>query len=88
MLRRTKGTILNGKPLLDLPDRIVNVVHCSFDPEEQHFYESIQTRVQDSLETLQRSGDMSKNYTSMLVLLLRLRQGTPSCNMPSSTAIN
>lgn len=78
MLRRTKNTVLNGKPLLDLPDRIVNNVHCKFDSEEQHFYENVQTLVQDRLETLQRQGDMAKNYTSMLVLLLRLRQGEMS----------
>ena len=77
MLRRTKTTILNGKPLIDLPERIVNTVECKFDPEEQHFYENVQQLVQDRLETLQRQGDMARNYTSMLVLLLRLRQGTP-----------
>jgi SNF2 family DNA or RNA helicase len=75
MLRRTKGTILNGKPLLELPDRIVNNVSCAFDPEEQHFYDNIQTLVQNRLEKLQREGGMSSNYTSVLVLLLRLRQG-------------
>ena len=37
MLRRTKNTILNGKPLLDLPDRIVNSVQCEFDEEERQF---------------------------------------------------
>ena len=79
MLRRTKTTILNGKPLLDLPERIVNNVHCAFDPEEQHFYENVQTLVQDRLEKLQREGDMTRSYTSMLVLLLRLRQGTSFC---------
>ena len=75
MLRRTKTTVLNGKPLLDLPDRIVNNVDCKFDPEEQHFYENVQTLVQDRLETLRKQGDMARAYTSMLVLLLRLRQG-------------
>lgn len=75
MLRRTKKTILNGKPLLDLPDRIVNTVHCPFDPEEREFYNTVQARVDTSLEGLQKAGEMNKNYTSMLVLLLRLRQG-------------
>ena len=75
MLRRTKGTILNGKPLLELPDRIVHNTHCLFDSEEQYFYDNVQTLVQDRLEKLQQQGDMARNYTSMLVLLLRLRQG-------------
>ncbi|KAJ3534788.1 hypothetical protein NM688_g7079 [Phlebia brevispora] len=81
MLRRTKNTVLNGKPLLDLPDRIVNNVHCEFDPEEREFYNNVQAMVDTSLDKLQSSGEaMSKNYTSMLVLLLRLRQ---ACNHPS-----
>ncbi|GJE98728.1 DEAD/DEAH box helicase [Phanerochaete sordida] len=80
MLRRTKTTLLNGKPLIDLPGRIVNTVECKFDPEELHFYESLENLVQERLKMLQRQGDMGKNYTCMLVLLLRLRQ---ACNHPS-----
>ena len=75
MLRRTKNTILNGKPLLDLPDRIVNSVQCEFDEEERQFYNGVQAMVDKNLETLQQQENMAKNYTSMLVLLLRLRQG-------------
>ena len=75
MLRRTKNDTLNGKRLLELPDRLVENVHCEFDAEERAFYNSVQDRVQTSLENLQRQGDMGKNYTSVLVLLLRLRQG-------------
>ncbi|KAF7799491.1 hypothetical protein EIP86_010726 [Pleurotus ostreatoroseus] len=80
MLRRTKNTILNGKPLLDLPDRIVNSVQCEFDEEERQFYNGVQAMVDKNLETLQQQENMAKNYTSMLVLLLRLRQ---ACNHPS-----
>jgi SNF2 family DNA or RNA helicase len=76
MLRRTKNDTLNGKPLLDLPERLVENVHCEFDAEERAFYDSVQERVQTRLETLQQQGGAAKNYTSMLVLLLRLRQGS------------
>lgn len=75
MLRRTKATILNGKPLLDLPDRNVNNVLCEFDAEERSFYNGVEELVKGRLEKLQMEGGMAKNYTSMLVLLLRLRQG-------------
>lgn len=77
MLRRTKNTILNGKPLLDLPDRIVNQVHCEFDAEERAFYDTVEERVRKSVEKLQQQGEMGNAYTSMLVLLLRMRQGAP-----------
>lgn len=75
MLRRTKTASLNGKPLLELPDRIVNSVECNFDPDEQAFYNGVETRVRERVDKLEAQGNMQKAYTSMLVLLLRLRQG-------------
>ncbi|KAH9937842.1 SNF2 family N-terminal domain-containing protein [Epithele typhae] len=76
MLRRTKTTIINGKPILDLPARNVHVVECEFDTAERAFYNSVEQMVQTSLEKLQQ-GNINKSYTSVLVLLLRLRQ---ACN--------
>ncbi|KAI8972436.1 SNF2 family N-terminal domain-containing protein [Trametes punicea] len=78
MLRRTKTTIVNGQPILELPDRLVKIVDCEFDEEERAFYMSVEQKVQTSLEQLQQ-GDINKAYTSVLVLLLRLRQ---ACNHP------
>ena len=78
MLRRTKTTVINGKPILELPDRLVNVVNCEFDADERAFYHSVEEKVNTSLEQLQQ-GDINKAYTSVLVLLLRLRQGKFLC---------
>ncbi|KAI5118940.1 hypothetical protein M0805_006286 [Coniferiporia weirii] len=80
MLRRKKDTELNGKPLIELPERIVNIVPCLFDADEREFYESIESKVELTLNKFRQNGDAAKNYTSMLVLLLRLRQ---ACNHPS-----
>lgn len=80
MLRRIKTTVINGKPLLDLPDRIVNNVHCEFDEDERAFYNSVEGRIRDSVDKLQARNDNRSVYTSILVLLLRLRQ---ACNHPS-----
>ncbi|KAI0922976.1 hypothetical protein AcV5_009827 [Taiwanofungus camphoratus] len=80
MLRRTKDTLVNGKPILELPERIVKTVDCEFDEEERAFYDTVQVRVHARLEALQKQGGVANNYTSMLVLLLRLRQ---ACNHPS-----
>ncbi|KAJ8475179.1 hypothetical protein ONZ51_g6714 [Trametes cubensis] len=74
MLRRTKTTVINGKPILELPDRLVNVVNCEFDADERAFYHSVEEKVNTSLEQLQQ-GDINKAYTSVLVLLL-------PCNHP------
>ncbi|EIW53650.1 uncharacterized protein TRAVEDRAFT_133687 [Trametes versicolor FP-101664 SS1] len=78
MLRRTKTTVINGKPILQLPDRLVNIVDCVFDDDERAFYLSVEEKVQNRLEALQQ-GDINKAYTSVLVLLLRMRQ---ACNHP------
>ena len=52
MLRRTKTTMINGKPILELPDRIVKIVECEFDRVQRQFYDSVQEKVQTSLEKL------------------------------------
>lgn len=75
MLRRTKTTLVNGKPILQLPDRLVETVDCPFDVSERAFYDRVNELVQNRLESLERQGGAAKNYTSMLILLLRLRQG-------------
>ncbi|EJD05330.1 uncharacterized protein FOMMEDRAFT_138838 [Fomitiporia mediterranea MF3/22] len=80
MLRRRKDSVLNGKQLLELPDRIVKIIPCAFDADEREFYESIASKVELTLNKYQQAGDIARNYTSVLVLLLRLRQ---ACNHPS-----
>ncbi len=96
MLRRIKTTLVNGKPIVDLPARLVNIVDCEFDQVEREFYNSVEQKVQSSLEKLQQ-GDINKAYTSVLVLLLRMRQsestayslprtdcdGRTACNHPA-----
>ena len=74
MLRRQKDQILNGKALIELPKRTVNVVSCDFDPSELNFYDSLETKMQSVIEKLVATSNNS--YFSVLLLLLRLRQGT------------
>ena len=76
MLRRKKDSMLNGKRLLELPDRNVEIVPCTFDADEREFYESLSTKIESTLDKFRQKGDIAKNFTSVLVLLLRLRQGT------------
>ncbi|KAF8153019.1 SNF2 family N-terminal domain-containing protein [Crassisporium funariophilum] len=77
MLRRRKDQVLNGKPLIQLPKRTVNVISCEFDPSEEVFYNSLENRMEDVIEKLMEQG--KSNYMSVLLLLLRLRQ---ACNHP------
>ncbi|KAG6884090.1 hypothetical protein C0993_001491 [Termitomyces sp. T159_Od127] len=77
MLRRQKNQTLNGKALLELPKRIVEVVSCAFDASEQAFYAGLENKMESVIEKLMGNG--KNNYISVLLLLLRLRQ---ACNHP------
>ncbi|KAF8635554.1 hypothetical protein AX15_000207 [Amanita polypyramis BW_CC] len=80
MLRRTKDQTLNGKRLIELPKRIVNIVSCPFDSSEKAFYNALETKMGDILEKLMTSNTGKSAYMSVLLLLLRLRQ---SCDHPA-----
>ncbi|KAG6888775.1 hypothetical protein C0995_006104 [Termitomyces sp. Mi166 len=81
MLRRQKNQTLNGKALLELPKRIVEVVSCEFDSSEQAFYAALEGKMESVIEKLMGNGQ--NNYISVLLLLLRLRQ---ACNHPMLVA--
>ena len=73
MLRRTKDAEYNGKKLLQLPKRNVDVVMLDFASEEERaFYRKIELRIKDSLSD---EADGKHDMMGMLVMLLRLRQG-------------
>ena len=76
MLRRQKDQILNGKALIELPKRTINVVSCDFDPSEHSFYDALESKMESVIEKLMASSKGKSSYISVLVLLLRLRQGT------------
>ncbi|ORY23357.1 SNF2 family N-terminal domain-domain-containing protein [Naematelia encephala] len=80
MLRRTKDATIGGKPILNLPERIVQVVQCDFDNEERAFYDALQTQTALTFNKFMKAGTAMANYTSVLTLLLRLRQ---ACDHPS-----
>src|SRR5258705_8867582 len=64
MLRRTKNQTIKGKPLLVLPERIVEVVTCDFDPEEREFYNLLQERTATRLADIEAEGQLTgKRYT-------------------------
>ncbi|KAF5323139.1 hypothetical protein D9611_009212 [Ephemerocybe angulata] len=81
MLRRRKNDTLNGKVLIELPKRTVEVVPCPFDAHEKNFYESLETKMETVLDKLMKdaNGKGGGAYMSVLLLLLRLRQ---ACNHP------
>jgi SNF2 family DNA or RNA helicase len=75
MLRRRKEDNLNGKALIDLPARNLEIISCPFDPHEKVFYESLEQKMETVLDKLMANSNGGSNYMSVLLLLLRLRQG-------------
>lgn len=74
LLRRTKSSKIDGRPILQLPRRVTEEVHAVFNEDEQEFYNSLETRAQVQFNRYLDAGSVGRNYSSILVLLLRLRQ--------------
>ncbi len=75
LLRRAKTDKIDGKPLIVLPEREVIVLEEQFeDPEEIALYKAVETKSVIQFNKFLMSGTVNQNYTSVLLLLLRLRQ--------------
>ncbi|KAI5785924.1 SNF2 family N-terminal domain-containing protein [Geopyxis carbonaria] len=74
LLRRTKESQIDGKPILSLPPKVIEMVHATFSQDELDFYTSLETKTKIQFNKYLRQGTVGKNYSNLLVLLLRLRQ--------------
>ena len=78
MLRRTKDAMYEGRRVLDLPLRSIEIVSREFSSEsERDFYRELEDRIQTHWKKSQKA---HINYMGALVMLLRLRQ---ACNHPA-----
>ncbi|KAF7192728.1 putative ATP-dependent helicase C23E6.02 [Pseudocercospora fuligena] len=74
MLRRTKKSYFEGKPILILPERTTDEVNPVFSEDETAFYHALETQSQVTFNKYLRAGTVGQSYSAILVLLLRLRQ--------------
>ena len=74
LLRRTKKSVIDGKPIIVLPERTTEMVHTVFSADENSFYRSLEHRTALVFNKYLAAGTVGKNYSNVLVLLLRLRQ--------------
>lgn len=74
MLRRMKTTVIDGKPILNLPPKTEHTEHVQFSPDEHDFYKKLEERSQVTYGRYVRNNTVGRNYSNILVLLLRLRQ--------------
>ncbi|KDQ22579.1 hypothetical protein PLEOSDRAFT_1109681 [Pleurotus ostreatus PC15] len=74
MIRRTKSSELDGKRLIELPPKEVELIKLEFTAEEREIYKMVEAKTQATFNRYLRAGTVLKNYSQVLVLLLRLRQ--------------
>ncbi|KAI3734234.1 hypothetical protein L6452_13699 [Arctium lappa] len=79
MLRRTKGTLIDGKPIINLPPKTINLTMVDFSKEERAFYMKLETESRSRFKAYAAAGTLSQNYANILLMLLRLRQ---ACDHP------
>jgi len=77
MLRRTKAVLQNID--VQLPERRVLKVEVDLSTREREFYAALEARTSNTLDKMMTAGVVGKNYTNVLVMLLRLRQ---ACDHP------
>ncbi|GAN10077.1 ATP-dependent DNA helicase [Mucor ambiguus] len=73
-LRRSKKALIDGRPILNLPERNIHMTHIDFSPDERVHYDFVNQRAQARFNKYLKQGVVMKKYSSVLVLLLRLRQ--------------
>ncbi|KAF8263933.1 SNF2 family N-terminal domain-containing protein [Lactarius quietus] len=74
LLRRTKDSKLEGKPLLTLPPKNVELVTLQFSPEERQIYDDFEKQAKVRVNKFIREGTIIQNHSAVLVMILRLRQ--------------
>lgn len=81
VLRRTKDMKdVDGKPIVDLPSKTIQMVHLDFTENERDVYDFISARARREYQQNAMAGTVMKNYTYILSMILRLRQ---SCCDPT-----
>lgn len=79
MLRRTKGTILDGEPIIRLPPKTIKLCKVDFTQEERDFYCRLEADSRAQFAEYAAAGTVKQNYVNILLMLLRLRQ---ACDHP------
>ncbi|XP_038981665.1 helicase-like transcription factor CHR28 isoform X2 [Phoenix dactylifera] len=79
MLRRTKGTLIDGKPIIILPPKTVNLKKVAFSKEERAIYSALEAESREQFKVYAAAGTVKQNYVNILFMLLRLRQ---ACDHP------
>ena len=88
LLRRTKTSKIDGKPILQLPPKTTQEQRAVFTEDERDFYKALETQTQLKFNKYLKAGTVGRNYSNILVLLLRLRQACCHPHLIKDFAIN
>lgn len=80
LLRRTKETLIEGHPIVNLPPKSLEMNVLDFSEKERAFYNDLESASQKQFKEYQDNGTVKQNFVNILQLLLRLRQ---ACNHPN-----
>ncbi|KZV52280.1 hypothetical protein F511_39389 [Dorcoceras hygrometricum] len=79
MLRRTKGTLIDGEPIINLPPKTIEMKKVDFSQDERVFYCKLEAESRAQFAEYAAAGTVKQNYVNILLMLLRLRQ---ACDHP------
>ncbi|KDQ63171.1 hypothetical protein JAAARDRAFT_119545 [Jaapia argillacea MUCL 33604] len=89
LLRREKNFLdTDGKRIVELPEKEVDVELLEFSPLERKIYDSIYNDAKRNFEQLSAKGLVSRNYTHILAMLMRLRRAVLHPGLVLSTQRN
>ncbi|KAH9985885.1 SNF2 family N-terminal domain-containing protein [Russula compacta] len=74
LLRRTKDSKLDGKPLLTLPPKSIEVETLQFSSDEREIYDDFEKQAKIRVNRFIRERTIIQNHSVVLVMILRLRQ--------------
>ena len=88
LLRRTKTSKIDGKPILQLPPKRMQEQRAVFSEDERDFYKALESQTQLKFNRYLKANTVGRNYSNILVLLLRLRQACCHPHLIKDFAIN
>jgi SWI/SNF-related matrix-associated actin-dependent regulator of chromatin subfamily A3 len=73
-LRRTKADRLNGRPIVDLPDKVFYSVEVVLAEGERAQYAKLAAEGKNIIAAMMKEGTLFHNYVFVLTVIMRLRQ--------------
>ncbi|KAI0652443.1 SNF2 family N-terminal domain-containing protein [Trametes meyenii] len=86
LLRREKDMLdSDGKKIVELPSKEITIETLEFSPLERKIYDSLYSDAKKDFEHLNAKGLVSRNYTHILAMLMRLRRAVLHPNLVLSS---